>query len=135
MEAFPVCRYLRYLQIRVACTFFINLFVFWFILWSNFQEINYLIDNYCFQGRVFVGHKVSYLPQVDQIIVLRNGTISETGTYNELLKKGGDFAHFLQTYTKECEVEENTIHADEHSINDTEPSVSKRYRITCRLGG
>lgn len=68
------------------------------------------------------------MPQVDQIIVLQNGAISEIGTYHELLKKEGDFANFLQTYTKECEIEENTIHADEHSIKDMEPA-SKRYRI------
>ena len=38
---------------------------------------------------------------MDHIIVLQNGTISECGTYKELLKGGGDFASFLNVYGKE----------------------------------
>ena len=31
----------------------------------------------CFQTRVLVTHQVRFLPQVDHIIVLRNGVITE----------------------------------------------------------
>jgi len=44
---------------------------------------------------------VKYLPQVDFIIILQNGTIFESGTYNELLKKDGNFASFVATYLNE----------------------------------
>jgi ATP-binding cassette subfamily C (CFTR/MRP) protein 1 len=37
--------------------------------------------------RLFVTHGITYLPQVDHIVVLKDGEISETGTYNELLRK------------------------------------------------
>ncbi len=37
--------------------------------------------------RIMVTHGVTYLPQVDQIIVIKDGEISETGTYKELLAK------------------------------------------------
>lgn len=35
---------------------------------------------------------------MDNIIVLKDGKISETGTFKELVKKGGAFAEFLDTY-------------------------------------
>jgi hypothetical protein len=35
---------------------------------------------------------------VDSIIVLTNGKISESGTYDELLDHAGPFAEFLETY-------------------------------------
>ena len=37
------------------------------------------------------------------IIVLKDGRISEQGTYQELLKKKGDFAEFLLEYMTEQE--------------------------------
>ena len=40
-------------------------------------------------------HGVGYLPQVDRIYVLKEGRITEKGTYEELLKKEGEFAEFL----------------------------------------
>ncbi|XP_078381397.1 ATP-binding cassette sub-family C member 3-like [Oculina patagonica] len=49
--------------------------------------------------RVLVTHNVSFLPQVDKIIVLKDGTISEEGTYAELMASGGDFSEFVTTYT------------------------------------
>lgn len=37
--------------------------------------------------RILVTHGITYLPQVDHIVVMKDGAISETGTYDELLKK------------------------------------------------
>ncbi|XKL66876.1 hypothetical protein PGB90_010296 [Kerria lacca] len=51
--------------------------------------------------RILVTHSVTYLSQVDFIVVLKNGCISESGTFKELLEKKGDFADFLLTYLKE----------------------------------
>ena len=45
--------------------------------------------------RDLVTHGLTYLPRTDQIIVMKDGKISETGTYKELLSKKGDFADFL----------------------------------------
>uniref|UniRef100_A0A8P0PR96 Multidrug resistance-associated protein 1 n=1 Tax=Canis lupus familiaris TaxID=9615 RepID=A0A8P0PR96_CANLF len=48
--------------------------------------------------RLLVTHSISYLPQVDVIIVMTGGKISEMGSYQELLARDGAFAEFLRTY-------------------------------------
>lgn len=50
------------------------------------------------QTRLLVTHSISYLPQVDVIIVMTGGKISEMGSYQELLARDGAFAEFLRTY-------------------------------------
>lgn len=45
-----------------------------------------------------VTHGIQWLPKVDNIIVLVNGKISESGTYEELINHAGSFAEFLETY-------------------------------------
>ncbi|CAK8671759.1 unnamed protein product [Clavelina lepadiformis] len=59
--------------------------------------------------RILVTHGVSFLPQVDMIVVLVGGKISEIGHYDELLEKNGDFAEFLRNYAnnEEEQVEED----------------------------
>ncbi|KAM4632385.1 multidrug resistance-associated protein 1-like isoform 2-T2 [Discoglossus pictus] len=53
--------------------------------------------------RVLVTHGVSFLPQMDMIIVMSDGAISEVGTYSELLAKNGAFSEFLHTYANSAE--------------------------------
>ncbi|XP_057630056.1 multidrug resistance-associated protein 1 isoform X2 [Chionomys nivalis] len=48
--------------------------------------------------RILVTHGISSLPQVDVIIVMSGGKISEMGSYQELLDRDGAFAEFLRTY-------------------------------------
>ncbi len=45
--------------------------------------------------RILVTHGISFLPLVDQIIVMKEGSISEKGTYDQLLANKGAFAEFL----------------------------------------
>ena len=45
--------------------------------------------------RILVTHGIGYLPQMDQIVVLKDGKISEIGTYDELMNNRGAFAEFL----------------------------------------
>ena len=51
--------------------------------------------------RLLVTHGITYLPEVDNIIVLKDGEISESGTYKELLDKRGAFADFLVQHLQE----------------------------------
>ncbi|XP_068007071.1 ATP-binding cassette sub-family C member 3 isoform X2 [Melanerpes formicivorus] len=57
--------------------------------------------------RVLVTHGISFLPQVDHIIVLVDGKISEMGSYQELLKQNKAFAEFLRNYALEEDIEED----------------------------
>ncbi len=45
--------------------------------------------------RVLVTHAISFLPDMDQIVVMKDGKISEVGTYEELMRSRGAFAEFL----------------------------------------
>ncbi|CAH1406916.1 unnamed protein product [Nezara viridula] len=56
--------------------------------------------------RVLVTHGITFLPEVDLIVVLSNGEISEVGTYRELLDKKGAFSEFLVTHLKDVPEEE-----------------------------
>nr|XP_055108622.1 multidrug resistance-associated protein 1-like isoform X5 [Symphalangus syndactylus] len=62
--------------------------------------------------RILVMHSMSYLPQVDVIIVMSGGKISEMGSYQELLAQDGAFAEFLRTCAsteQEQDPEENAV--------------------------
>ncbi|XP_051945451.1 canalicular multispecific organic anion transporter 1 isoform X1 [Xyrauchen texanus] len=51
--------------------------------------------------RILVTHGVSFLPYVDEIVVLVDGVVSETGSYSSLRASKGAFYEFLETYAKE----------------------------------
>ena len=38
------------------------------------------------QTRVLVTHGIQFLPEVDEVIVLRDGKVTESGTYEALLR-------------------------------------------------
>ena len=54
-----------------------------------------------------------WLPRVDKIIVLVNGSISEMGSYEELLSHDGDFAQFLKTYLIEAQADSGDSEDDD----------------------
>uniref|UniRef100_A0A3B3ZS55 Uncharacterized protein n=1 Tax=Periophthalmus magnuspinnatus TaxID=409849 RepID=A0A3B3ZS55_9GOBI len=56
--------------------------------------------------RILVTHGISFLPQVDNIMVMVEGGVSEMGSYQELLKQNGAFAEFLRNYSLEDIIEE-----------------------------
>ncbi|XP_063312149.1 ATP-binding cassette sub-family C member 3 [Pelobates fuscus] len=74
--------------------------------------------------RLLVTHGVSFLPQVDHIVVIVDGKVSETGSYQDLLKQNGAFAEFLRNYAFEDSVEEDDITIDEEQVLLAEESLS-----------
>ncbi|KAM9584296.1 multidrug resistance-associated protein 1 [Trichechus inunguis] len=68
--------------------------------------------------RILVTHSISYLPQVDFIIVMSDGKISEMGSYQELLARDGAFAEFLRTYAS---VEQEQDAEDEGLMGSSGP--------------
>lgn len=59
--------------------------------------------------RVLVTHGITYLPEVDNIFVLKDGEISEQGNYKGLLDKKGAFADFLIQHLTEVNAEEEDL--------------------------
>uniref|UniRef100_A0A3B3S0J1 ATP binding cassette subfamily C member 3 n=1 Tax=Paramormyrops kingsleyae TaxID=1676925 RepID=A0A3B3S0J1_9TELE len=94
--------------------------------------------------RILVTHGISFLPQVDNILVIVDGRVSEVGSYQHLLKENGAFAEFLRNYALEDIVEEDEslvalIEEDEESFPedamsnhidmvDSAPSVNEAKR-------
>ncbi|XP_058792374.1 multidrug resistance-associated protein 1 isoform X5 [Phymastichus coffea] len=74
--------------------------------------------------RVLVTHGITYLPEVDNIIVLKDGQISESGTYKELLEKRGAFADFLVQHLQEVKSEEE----------ETEDLAEIKQRLESTIG-
>nr|XP_037285358.1 multidrug resistance-associated protein 1-like isoform X2 [Rhipicephalus microplus] len=51
--------------------------------------------------RILVTHSVTYLPQVDWIVLLNHGVVQEQGTYADLVgREGSKFAEFIQHHVK-----------------------------------
>ncbi|XP_053804481.1 ATP-binding cassette sub-family C member 2 [Vidua chalybeata] len=62
--------------------------------------------------RILVTHSISFLPQVDNIVVLAAGAVSEHGSYSTLLANKGAFSQFLNLYgNQEEDVSEENIAA------------------------
>ncbi|NXJ08863.1 MRP3 protein, partial [Odontophorus gujanensis] len=59
--------------------------------------------------RILVTHGIGFLPQVDHIVVLADGKISEMGSYQELLKQNQAFAEFLRNYALDENIEEDEL--------------------------
>ncbi|GAB1607734.1 resistance-associated 1-like [Argonauta hians] len=53
--------------------------------------------------RILVTHGIHWLPKVEKVIVMSDGTVSEEGSYDELIGHNGAFAQFLLTYLNEAE--------------------------------
>lgn len=58
--------------------------------------------------RLLVTHGITYLPEVDMIVVLKDGEVTELGTYKQLLDKKGAFADFLVQHLQEIDVDDGT---------------------------
>uniref|UniRef100_A0A287B6A6 Multidrug resistance-associated protein 1 n=1 Tax=Sus scrofa TaxID=9823 RepID=A0A287B6A6_PIG len=68
------------------------------LLSALLAEMDKVEGHVAIKTRLLVTHGLSYLPQVDVIIVMSGGKISEMGSYQELLARDGAFAEFLRTY-------------------------------------
>ncbi|KAG8129111.1 putative ATP-binding cassette sub-family C protein, partial [Naja naja] len=68
--------------------------------------------------RILVTHGIHFLPQVDYIVVIVDGRISEMGSYQELLQQNRSFAEFLHNYAPDEDIEEDepTIIEDEEVL-------------------
>uniref|UniRef100_A0A8C3KKJ8 Uncharacterized protein n=1 Tax=Calidris pygmaea TaxID=425635 RepID=A0A8C3KKJ8_9CHAR len=80
--------------------------------------------------RILVTHSISFLPQVDNIVVLVAGAVSEHGSYSTLLANRGAFAQFLNTYGSQ---EENASEKNTPGTGNT--GGLRRLEGLCKLKG
>lgn len=57
-----------------------------------------IVEELAGKTRIFVTHELHFLPNADYIIVMKDGRISEQGTYANLVNSSGDFSIVLQEY-------------------------------------
>ena len=43
-------------------------------------------------------NSLNFLPQVDNLVLIEEGKITDNGAFNELLEKNGPFREFYQTF-------------------------------------
>ncbi|XP_035029328.1 canalicular multispecific organic anion transporter 1 [Hippoglossus stenolepis] len=72
--------------------------------------------------RVLVTHGMSFLPYVDEVVVLLDGVISEVGSYKSLRASKGAFSEFLDTYAQE---ERKRTYSDSSQDTTDLPLVSE----------
>jgi len=68
---------------------------------ENLDFLTFLLIIYISKTRILVTHGITYLKDVDLIVVMKDGQISEIGTFKSLLDKKGDFADFLLLHMQE----------------------------------
>ncbi|XP_076331066.1 multidrug resistance-associated protein 1-like isoform X3 [Tachypleus tridentatus] len=92
--------------------------------------------------RVLVTHNLSVLPEVDFIVVLKDGHVLESGSCTELLLKGGSFAEFVKehgntqddnSYSDECKHE--SLISTEISKLSRESSIESAFRSRSHTSG
>ncbi|KAH9490363.1 Canalicular multispecific organic anion transporter 2 [Bulinus truncatus] len=80
--------------------------------------------------RIMVTHGVHWLPMVDFIIVMKNGGISETGSYEQLVSHDGEFAQFL----KEFFIQEADALSEDETSQTQDPEIEEmKKQVLTRL--
>ncbi|XP_064487300.1 multidrug resistance-associated protein 1-like [Ornithodoros turicata] len=75
--------------------------------------------------RIFITNNIKLLAYVDKIVFLQDGRIVDIGTYNELILKGGDFAHVVQEYGNvPTDVDERYDSSQAAAVESVEGSTS-----------
>ncbi|KAH9512009.1 hypothetical protein DERF_010425 [Dermatophagoides farinae] len=77
----------------------------------------------CNKTRILATHRAMILPEVDEIIVMKDGVISERGTMNELMNSQGAFAEFINEFMDE-NFGENDI---ERTLSENESEMVKSF--------
>ena len=59
--------------------------------------------NELLKGRtsIIIAHRLSTIVDADSIVVVENGSVSETGTHEQLMKAGGFYSKLYASYTEE----------------------------------
>ncbi|KAI8363152.1 P-loop containing nucleoside triphosphate hydrolase protein [Mortierella sp. GBAus27b] len=89
-------------------------------LWEHLIGPNGLLKD---KTRLLITHGIHHLSEVDQIVVLKDGSISETGRYQELLDSKKAFYQLIQDYSNESSKE---TRKEEHTSSSQDIKTTKR---------
>lgn len=79
---------------------------------------------------LLVTHQVDFLHNADHIFVMRDGTIVQSGKYNELLEAGLDFGALVAAYDNSMELVESSAHNSKEKLEETPKSpISKNKSL------
>ncbi|XP_056106276.1 ATP-binding cassette sub-family C member 5 [Rhinichthys klamathensis goyatoka] len=56
---------------------------------------------------IFVTHQLQYLPECDELVLMKDGQIAEHGTHTQLMEKGRDYAALFNSVQQESLVRKN----------------------------
>lgn len=80
--------------------------------------------------RVLVTHQLHVLPRVDYVVVMDQGTITEQGTYKDLIAANGEFSRLVANYGGVSSSEPNLkVETAEESDQLDDAAASKRINL------
>ncbi|KAG1679917.1 Multidrug resistance-associated protein 1 [Nymphon striatum] len=80
--------------------------------------------------RIFATNSLGFLPKCDQIVVLKDGEITESGTYKELLSTNGAFSELILQYISEENGTTSDIEVLDEILEDTSASEQLKSNIS-----
>ncbi|KAF9909339.1 hypothetical protein EC991_008724 [Linnemannia zychae] len=95
-------------------------------LWMNLIGPSGLLKD---KTRLLVTHGIHHLSEVDQIVVIKDGEISETGRYQELLDAKNAFYQLIQDFSV-VRKEKSDTESETETINEVEVGASSSAQET-----
>ncbi|KAG1678435.1 Multidrug resistance-associated protein 1 [Nymphon striatum] len=84
-------------------------------LFDNVIGHNGILHN---KTRLLVTHGLKYLPNCDFVVVMKDGQISESGTYEDLMERSKVFSELMKQYTCSSAEEENSVKIQNRKISE-----------------
>ena len=84
--------------------------------------------------RIFVTNSLSFLSQVDRVVMMENGKIVEIGSYEELLSNAKQFSKFIRHYLETKKVNDNkTIEENDKETTEKSKLTTKSVQLKSKL--
>lgn len=90
-------------------------------LWQNLVGPNGLLKN---KTRVLITHGIHHLSEVDQIVVMKDGTISEVGEYQQLMRAQDAFYQLIYDFSVKRQ-HDHSHSKDEDTITQVSSEIKK----------
>uniref|UniRef100_A0A672S146 Multidrug resistance-associated protein 5-like n=1 Tax=Sinocyclocheilus grahami TaxID=75366 RepID=A0A672S146_SINGR len=80
---------------------------------------------------IFVTHQLQYLPECDEVVLMKDGQIAEHGTHVQLMEKGRDYANLVRKNLKNKQrAEEESSPQSLHVSPAAKPHTESKKRVT-----